>query len=229
MHRISFRLAFAGCVLLASIIGLTRAAAFADYICTVKKATGFEYNPKKKEWDVAALPVGGKYRLMPSATGKCWPQYKDDKERCAWNGKIEGEDDVWIACSKEIDEYGHLFCKTLAEGAFKFNRKSLRFLHAEPHGYFAIVPGVGPFTDETSPKELTPLMEIGTGISTSQSPDTVEESEETEGTEAREDSEAGVHESEAGVDESEAGVDETEAGVDETEAGVDETEAEVEE
>jgi hypothetical protein len=56
-------------------------------------------------------------------------------------------------CPKTFNDIGSLFCEALGE-EFKFNRKTLRFLHSLPFGY--IDPPNGFF------EGATPFLEIGT-------------------------------------------------------------------
>jgi hypothetical protein len=126
----------------------TQTSVATSYLCIPDYATGFSLS--NGEWQPTQFKVEGKKYLLANRNGRWF-----------WTGFDAESDDTTLAvrearhgCSS-FTKYGFIDCRDWS-AAVTFNRKSLRFVEVEPHGYV-----VSDVAVDTEQPHSTPHMEIG--------------------------------------------------------------------
>jgi len=141
-------------VVFALVATLTTSISAADvdvekYLCVTDLSTGFFF--EKGEWRIADFDVRKTFIIS-----------KSDDERYEYGLTDFGSKHQTLHCDEGFNEYGWLTCKGWRN--FRFNKRSLRFIHTSDYGY--VIAGTGirdERTDEITDEITdTPYMEIGT-------------------------------------------------------------------
>ncbi len=131
-----------------------------QYLCIAEESTGFFFNEKSNKWETSKFQTDH-LKYVVSQVG---PEEVYSFVPRKWSYKVVKHGENWpsFLCEEDFNKPGYLSCPNSEasnnQGDFHFNNKNLRFLIANPFGYFNVLPSINKITDETS---ATPFMTIG--------------------------------------------------------------------
>jgi hypothetical protein len=130
-----------------TVTALAPSSALAEsWLCIADQATGFSFNSVSKKWADARFDVADRRYLIVS----------EDDEKYPYMVKRFGKPDSLPMLCDAFAAETFLHCRGLA-GNFRFNQKTLRYIHTYDVGYINPTPGLNDMTEG----EDTPFMEIG--------------------------------------------------------------------
>jgi hypothetical protein len=140
----------AAIILACTVLPLLPSAAWAEgYLCAGDKATGFAFNPTRKEWNETRFRVDSKYLI----------RRKNDKDAlwkdALWVVVEVGESVALATCNSDFTEWGTLVCDGMRR--FIFNQKNMRFQIYYQGAYIWEGDGTSSGPESTD----TPYIEIG--------------------------------------------------------------------
>ena len=119
------------------------------YLCVTDLSTGFFFDR-------------GKWRIADFDVRKTFIISKSDDERYVYGLSDFGSKHQALHCEEGFNKHGWLVCKGWRN--FRFNKRSLRFIHTSEYGYVIAGTGIKDEINDEITDEITdtPYMEIGT-------------------------------------------------------------------
>jgi hypothetical protein len=143
-------------VALAAYCGIAASASpVTSYLCIGELSTGFAMNAQSHKWNRVNFNPN-RYVIKAPTQGPNAPSGALTSPMAVYEFGKTGVGEETAFCGGDFNAEGYLFCSGLGED-FNFNRQTLRFIHAFPHGY--IEPSKSSFWGPEG--SVTPLLEIG--------------------------------------------------------------------
>lgn len=132
-------------VLVVSALAPSSALA-ASWLCVADQSTGFKFDSYTKKWNVTRFDVSEKrYTIV----------FRDD-EKYPYTVREFGELNSLPMLCEDFAAETFLHCRGIA-GTFRFNQRTLRYIHSYEVGYINPTPGLNDMKEGAD----TPFMEIG--------------------------------------------------------------------
>ncbi len=119
-----------------------------QYFCVADSSVGFSFQPLSNKWIANGFNIEDKKYIISASPEKGY-EYQVTKL---------GEYRVSL-CKNRFNEHGFLLCSIpMKDVSFKFNKKNGRYMLSYSKGYYNVVSGFVPGSDDESD---TPYLEIG--------------------------------------------------------------------